>query len=312
MGMLIRTTATNGRLTRHSAQKLLLRTPIITTLTPDQKKVYQIGDPKKHAWDGYSTGGFTGGTTDASVVNSVGYQLINEALNGTPLWLDASGPHDPEMVWYQGAYSTCASYISSGRLQSEAYGQLAGFHFTVPSGLAGAITYAEVQFLNMGATFAYGPATDRSPANKNIKNGDAGWEGDNEWYVHFHLNTTETCNYHQTTIMNNWPYQSFGISYIGGAGDFRGIRKLWENGESASIDGYIPTLTNPVVDRFRLNDANFNMLKNNGHLWVVPMFHPIMEGMLYRPRSGWEGDGKNNYWACASLRDVRLSLVIDP
>lgn len=54
------------------------------------------------------------------------------------------------------------------------------------------------------------------------------------------------------------------------------------------------------------------MLKNNGHLWVVPMFHPIMEGMLYRPRSGWGGDGKNNYWACASLRDVRLTLVIDP
>ena len=63
----------------------MLRTPIITTLNPDQKKVYQIGDPKKRAWDGYSTGGFTGDTTAASVVNSVGYQLINEALNGTPL-----------------------------------------------------------------------------------------------------------------------------------------------------------------------------------------------------------------------------------
>lgn len=312
MGILIRTSPTNGSLTRHRTQNLLLRTPIITTLNPDQRKVYQIGDPNKRAWDGYSTGGFTGGTTDSYVVNNVGYQLINEALNGTPLWLDASGSHDPEMVWYQGAYSTCAPYISSGKLQSEAYAQLAGFHFTVPNGLKDAITYAEVQFLNMGATFAYGPATDQSARNKNIKNGDYGWEGEEDWHTHFHFNTTQTCNYHQVRIMNEWPYQTFGLSHVGGNGDFRGIRKLWENGMTASIDGYIPTLTNPVVEKIRLDTSNFNMLKNAGHLWVVPMFHPELQGMTYIPRSGWGGDGKNNYWACASLRDVKLRVVIDP
>ena len=167
-------------------------------------------------------------------------------INGTPRWLDASGTHDPEYVWYQGAYSTSAPYVSQGKYMSEAYAALAGFHFSLPQAAVGHVSSVEVFYLNMGATFAYGPAIDLNSRNKNIKNSDYGWTG-GEWYVPFHFLNTETCNYHQTVI-NTFPYDSSPVSDVGGAGDFRGKRDLWVLGGGAgSVDGYIPTLTNPVV-----------------------------------------------------------------
>lgn len=237
---------------------------------------------------------------------------MNEALNGTVPWYDASGPHDPETVWYQGAYQTSQPYISTGRLGSEAYMQLAGYHFTVPGSWHGKFTAANILFENMGATFAYGPAIDGQAANKNIKQADYGWDGGFPMY--FHTNTTETCNYHLTTIMTQWGSYAFDISQEGAQGDFRGSRDLWTLGGGAgTVDGRIPTLTVPVVETIDMSTAaaQFADLKSKNHLWVVPMPHPSWTPGPYRPNSGYGGTGRNNYWACASVRDVKLQLVID-
>lgn len=61
-------------------------------------------------------------------------------LNGTPLWRNGNGPHDPEFVWYQGAYATSKPYVSTSQNTCEAYAQFAGYHFTIPSNLAQAVT----------------------------------------------------------------------------------------------------------------------------------------------------------------------------
>ena len=112
---------------------LILRTPIVKRILPDQKKICQIGDPRTADSMGYLRGGFIGSGTYINVVQSVGYQLVNQWINGTPQWLDASGNHDPEFVWYQGAYATAAQTIWNGKVMSEAYASIPGFHFTLPT-----------------------------------------------------------------------------------------------------------------------------------------------------------------------------------
>lgn len=177
---------------------MILRSPLTIHLRPDQKKIYQIGDESTRGADGYLHGGFRGGNTGASTVQLVGYQLINHMINGTPRWLDASGTHDPEFVWYQGAYSTSAPYVSQGKNLSEAYAALAGFHFTLPTLARGHVASVKVNFLNMGCVWAYGPAIDESSRNKNITAADYGWS--DAWWQPFHFLNTETCNYHQSII----------------------------------------------------------------------------------------------------------------
>ena len=39
---------------------------------------------------------------------------------------------------------------------------------------------------------------------------------------------TETCNYHQMVIVNNYPYEMIDLGNIGSTGDFRGSRDIWE------------------------------------------------------------------------------------
>ena len=169
MSKIIRNTATGAAARMYRWNGYILRTPITLHLLPDQKKIYQIGDESTRGADGYLHGGFRGGNTYYTTVEQVGYQLVNHMINGTPLWLDASGSHDPEYVWYQGAYSTSAPYISQGKYLSEAYAALAGFHFTLPASAVGHVKQVNVNFQNMGAVWAYGPAIDKNPRNKNIK-----------------------------------------------------------------------------------------------------------------------------------------------
>jgi hypothetical protein len=315
MGILIRSTSSPSRLARHSSERLLLRTPIITTLNPDERDLLQFGDPAKLDQLGYAHGGYTGGTTDSYVVQNVGHQLINQMVNGSPRWMKASaGTHDPEFVWYQGAYSTSNQYQATGRLLSEAYAQIFGVHFTIPQNLRGKIDRFEVQFENMGACWAYGPAIDHNSRNKNIKQADYGWS-EQGFPVPFHYSFAATCYYH-ISVINQWPADWYDIAQVGGAGDFRGERDLWELGGGAgSVDGRIPTLTNPVTTTFVMSDAIQAQLQQQNHIWIVPSIHPSYDPLAaggYRPCSGYGGDGKNNYWASASLRDIKLRLVIDP
>ena len=313
MGFLIRQNISGAKLARHASQKLLLRTPITVTLNPDDKWILQIGDPRSIGYDEYLHSGFTGGGTYWTTVQSVGGQLIYEMLNGTPLWRVANGPHDPEFVWYQGAYATSKPYVSTSINTCEAFAQFPGYHFTIPSNLSSAITSIQVQFLNMGCCWAYGPAINKNANNKNLAQADYGWSS--PWLQQFHFGFESTCKYHPMTINNQWPYIEKDImTGIGGQGDFRGERDIWVLGGGAgSVDGRIPTLTNPVTMNVPVTDSIRDQIKSKGHCWVVPTFHPYYNSSEnYGPYSGAAGDGSNNYWACVSLRLVQLKVIIDP
>ena len=111
----------------------LVRTPIIKRLNPDQWKIYQVFPPAAVGTGGYATGGWQGGNTYSTTVTSVCYQMVYDMIYANHQWLDAAGAHDPEMVWYQGAYATGASTINQGKFMSEAFASFPAFHFTIPS-----------------------------------------------------------------------------------------------------------------------------------------------------------------------------------
>ena len=313
MSTILRNTAsgTSARMYRWNSK--ILRTPITFRIRPDQKKIYMIGNPATNNAAGEPTHGFVYQGIDLTAVRIVGWRLINRMINEQPPWLDASGAHDPEFVWYQGAYSTSQLTWQQGKLYSEAYASLAGFHFTVPSSARGHIQAVKVNYLNMGATWAYGPAIDHNVRNKNIKNADFGWDTAG-FYVNMHFLNTETCNYHQSVI-NTYPYNTIDLANVGGAGDFRGERDIWSiGGQVGVVDGRIPTLTTPVEQSYYLSGTILSQFKSNNGGWFVPSIVPTLNSLDdYRPCSGWSPDYGNqvNYWACASMRDVTVDVELD-
>jgi len=108
MGTILRNTSGGNAARMYRWNGDIMRTPIAVRILPDQKKICQIGDPRSADSMGYLRSGFQAANTYIASVQSVGYQLVNQWMNGTPQWLDAWGGHDPEFVWYQGAYATGA------------------------------------------------------------------------------------------------------------------------------------------------------------------------------------------------------------
>lgn len=311
MSTIIRNTASGGAAQIYRYNGSILRTPVTLRVTPDQKKICQIGDPRSADNMGYLRAGFQGGNTYQTTVESVGYQLLYQIVNGTPQWLDASGNHDPEFVWFQGAYATGAQTIANGKFMSEAYASFPGFHFTLPQAAVGHVKDVIVYFLNMGCTFAYGQAyNNNNPNNKNIKSADYGFDGD--WYQPFHVLNSTTCNYHPMDINNNSPYDSINLSQYGATGDFKGYRDLFTNAPLGVVDGCIPTLTNPVRQSYTMSASTRSHFIQNGAGWIVPTIHPaITSTSYYRPCSGYGGAGIDNYWACVSLRDIYIDVQLD-
>ena len=288
----------------------LVRTPIKVRLQPDEKKIYQIGDQRTADQLGYLHSGFRISYTNVESVQQAGYMLVNQMLNGTPYWLDASGPHKPEFVFYQGAYACSTPYIYQGEQMSEAYAQLCGYHFSVPQNLQGKYDSVQVNFVNLGAVWAYGQSKGANPNNTNINSSPFGPPA-NPWSFPFYFLNTPTCNYHQTYINANFPYDLVNVSEYGSTGDFKGYHDLWEINNQSTTDGCLPTLTTPVTQSYNLGATTLSGFKANNGGWILPSIIPVLNSSTdYYPRSGWGGDGSNHYWACVSLWDITVDIVI--
>lgn len=310
----MRNTASGSAARMYRWNDYILRSPIIKRILPDQKKICQIGEPRSADSMGYLRAGFQAGNTWNTSVQACGYQVINHLINGTPRWLDAStGNHDPELVWYQGAYATGAQTIQQGKWMSEAYTSFPGFHFTLPSmSSPWSIKEITVYYLNMGATLAYGPSIDGNANNTNIRNAIGDWG--NCW-VHFHVLNTPTCNYHPMDIINNSPYDTVDLSTVGSRGDFKGYRDLFLLAPMGVTDGCIPTLTNPVRQTYTMSATSMAHFTQNGAGWIVPTYHPYLNALNpsedYRPKLIQNEQGTDNYWGSFSLRDVYIDVLFD-
>lgn len=313
MGTIVRNGGSGTAARIYRWNDLILRTPIVKRILPDQKKICQLGDPMTADSQGYLRGGFQASNTYITSVQSVGYQLVNHWINGTPQWLDAWGNHDPEFVWYQGAYATGAQTIWNGKYMSEAYASIPAFHFTLPTAQTGfSIKGVTVYYLNMGCVWAYGQAYNNNNSNnKNIKNADYGGFPSG-MVMGFHVLNTPTCNYHPMYIANNSPYDEIQIADVGSTGDFKGWRDIFLKAPLGTVDGCIPTLTTPVRKSFNMSASTMAHFISNGAGWIVPTWFPtITSSTDYLPKSGWGGSGADNYWACVSLRDIYIDVEYD-
>jgi hypothetical protein len=164
----------------------------------------------------------------------------------------------------------------------------------------------------MGCVWAYGQAyNNNNPNNKNIKNADYGWFSSGV-VMGFHVLNTPTCNYHPMDIANNSPYDEIRIDEVGGTGDFKGWRDIFLKAPLGTVDGCIPTLTNPVRQSFNMSASTMAHFISNGAGWIVPTWLPtITSSTDYTTKSGWGGTGADNYWACVSLRDIYIDVLID-
>ena len=120
-------------------------------------------------------------------VASVGYDCLQAYAQHSDTrvgWSTVNTSHDPETVWYHGAYATGAATAAGGTQSCEAYVQNGAYHFTIPQSLQGLeLQSVTVRFTNGGAVFCYGTAGGKSNNNDAWKNHTSA--GETSWYLPF-------------------------------------------------------------------------------------------------------------------------------
>lgn len=117
-------------------------------------------------------------------------------------------------------------------------------------------------------------------------------------------------------IINDCPSDAINIWTSAGTGDYRGYRDLFTNAPLGTVDGCIPTLTNPIRNWYDMYPTPLAHFTQNGAGWIIPMFHPYMNPLNptedYRPKFvDGTSAGTDNYWGCASLRDIYIDVMFD-
>ena len=285
----------------------LVRTPITITLQPDQRAVYQVAGSytqQGNVW--WADGGFIAQDTVANV-RQMGYDCLQALLNHTDWrmgWGDVSTSHDPEMVWYQGAYATSAPNRTASLMSCEAYCQMAAYHFTVPSSLQSLdISAATLKFINGGAIECY-----QSPANQSANN--KLWVDSSvpasEKAMYALFGVTSTLGHIQS--ISAAPWEEFDLASTSGTP--RGARDLWGR-TGTNADGGIPTLVTPVQCSVGMGSSTLSAMQTNMStgFWVAAYFNATVSGLNnYLP---YYINSVNGYWGCASLWGLTMEVELD-
>ena len=285
----------------------LVRTPITITLQPDERAVYQVaGSYRQEGSVWWADTGFIAQGTVANA-NQMGYDCLQALFahgDWRMDWQNVASSHDPEMVWYQGAYATSAPNRTASLMSCEAYCQMAAYHFTVPSGLQSLdITSATLKFTNGGAIECYQSAANQSSNNKRWADSSI-IPTPRTWHAQFGVLTSLG---HIQTIAAA-PHEEFDLAST--AGTPKGARDLWGR-TSTSADGGIPTLLAPVQCSVAMGASTMATMQNNMQtgFWVAAYFIATVSSVNdYRPSYV---NSNNGYWACASLWGLQMQVELD-
>ena len=285
----------------------LVRTPITINLNPDQRAVYQVAG--KYRQDGDVWWADEGFVAQGTVTNTrqMGYDCLQALTNHSDWrmgWGIVNQSHDPEMVWYQGAYATSAPNRTASLMSCEAYCQMAAYHFTVPSGLQSLdITSATLKFVNGGAIVCYQSAANQSSNNKLWVN-DSAVQNPRTWYAQFGV--LNSLGHIQTIAAA--PHEEFDLAST--AGTPKGARDLWGR-TGTNTDGGIPTFTTPVSCSVSMGTATKTAMQNNMQtgFWVAAYFNATVSNLNnYLP---YYINSTNGYWGCVSLWGLKMQLELD-
>lgn len=278
----------------------LVRTPIKIKLQPDQRAYYSVaGSYTSSSWPNT---GFIESSTYNNVI-AMGANCISHLRsprNALQMWRNVSTAHDPEMVWYQGAYATSAPNLNAALQSCEAYTQLAGYHFTVPSGLRNLnIKSVKVSFVNGGAIQCYQSAGARSASNRLLKGFTTAW---NNCWVRF----VTVQNLTNLMSLLAFPYDSFDLATA--TGTPRNIRDVW-GFTGTTRDGAIPTFNEEVKQSYDMGTTTLNHFNTNKGCWIVPCYNPVYNSSTsYLPLYV---NSNPYWWGCFSLWGLTVEVELD-
>lgn len=299
MGTIIRNGSTSSsRMYRYN--DLILRTPIVLNLAPYERTYYSVAGS-------YSAGlPNTGYIRSLSYANTqgVGSDCVKAALNptGSQIWRVVSNSHDPEFVWYQGSYATSATDIATGIQSSEAFLQLCGYHFALPSNLNDlTVTKVTVSFTLGGGIVGYQMPLWQSANNSYLY----GKYSFSNWFMP--IQVCANLN-HPVQMSNLYPYDTpiDILSYRGSSPT--GYRDLWMR-TSTSQDGGIPTLLTPPTVSYDLGANTLAAFNANRGGWIVP--NPELQwsgNTSYRP---YYWPTQEGYWACVSMWGFSCQVTLE-
>ena len=292
----------------------LVRTPIRVTvpLVCDEMAAYQVADVYSNGWP---AGGFIDYATYSNV-QYAGYRMLcayrdHSDPNGRVIWRIVTTSHNPEFVWYQGAYATSAASLNAAAMSVEAYLQLCAYHFTVPQNYVDMLAAGKATLAAARGSFAlggeflidgpvYNPASRRRMA----------WDGGEPTFGHCVALAQTLGHCSDLASAPNDNVSAEVAAALDAQGDYtRGYRDLWGFGNS-NRDGAIPAFQSPPTVAWSLGPATLAALAANGGGWLVPNpFTPQIQSQTsYRPYF-WPGAGHE--WACVSLWDIALSVEIE-
>lgn len=284
----------------------LVRTPIHLALSPDERAVYsvagQYGAATGHS-DHWPIAGFIREQATTAKCYQVGSDCIQAYLNPQSqyqIWHSVSTAHDPELVWYQGSYSTSGANAQHCFDDCEAFMQLCAYHFTIPTGLQGLTASAVTVKFTLGG----GVRCFQSPATGSASNSTLSGVFDfTNWYIPIAVASSLAA----PTAIAQLPYDA-KVNFIPSTGTFRGARDIWDFG-SSTRDGGIATLSSPPTVSYTLGTstlAQFNALKGG---WIIPYFDADWTNATnYHP---YYVDTTRGYWACVSAWGFSLELDMD-
>lgn len=281
----------------------LLRTPIvIKNKKADERAYYDVAGRYDSA--GWPASGFiqsiTSSTKDAcetaglNMYNS--YAGIKQPSGGVQIWRQVSSAHDPECCWYQGAYATSATSISTGKNQCEAFVRCCGYRFQKPRGLESLeLTSWKIRFTFGGFLALDGAIADGTAVPYSATGTDGHLFFVHNQLIHPYLLTQNSSSYpHKQYVANCAPWDG-------------GFRDLWGFG-SSSKDGGIAALRSPISAEIEFGENAISVFNTNGGAWVIGT--PNMGySTHYYP---YYGAGARNRWKCHTLWSITSDMVFEP
>lgn len=294
----------------------LLRTPLTKTitLTPDERSWYAVAGEYSNEWP---TAGFVTIAGNYRNIPPLGKEMrrhyLDPSLNRSQKWRRVTTAHDPEFVFYQGAYST-----SKNTLGGESYMQLCGYHFTIPDKYAGfAVSGISVSLTHGGTILTYGNCrgnTNKAYFAKDFPENQMGsqlgtWK--ESWAQKFGI--FDYLN--DPTEMIRRASDNIVLQTATKSGTPTGARDLW----GYDRDGYIPIASAPYVQTFSLSSAAANSMNTKRGGWLVGLpevgistadndtdtanDYPIFDNSSYSACAG--------YWLCCSYWGLSMRITLE-
>lgn len=300
----------------------LVRTPIVKTLSlaPDEMAYYDVAGSYN---SNLPTAGFVADGENYTYVTAVGKLmrrnyacLAGTTHPGPQIWRKVTTSHQPEFIFYQGAWSTAA-----GNTRPEAFMKIPAYHFSIPTKYAQFTVTAATLSMQHGGTILQKMMTRNSgqyfaanaPTSLLASNSDWRQSWDISLGLHSSL-STDPCYMHSSAIDTAALDVNLTQGTLNRGGTYN-ARKIWDNTFVSYTDGYIPVTDTPWTQSISLSSSFAAALTTGMGGWIVPTIPvAVTSGTTDTYGSDYPyftpGSANPGYWLCVSFWGFSLSVTL--